>query len=583
MDVDMIHSQQLPVEHELWFQHTDAAAGRPDIPFPVDLPDDFTRWAMETGDIISFPESNFKDPTFPLPAGLEPHSEHWPPASLPNLDSSESALSLTTSSPFSHYDGVADLHRYLSENAGATKRLVQLYFADVHPFWPILHEPTFDAGNTPDLLLASMAMLASWVKHELDCLRLGPLVFEAISAIRVSTDGMAARALHFNSVLVSTCRHQGIFSGQFAQHSPDDSPFAYWLAQEQQNRLAFSVLRLDAYLSVLTDHPPSVRYQEICIPLPKSARLWSAASEDERSNLQWKEPAGREKVPFFFLIRDALDVGGRQQLPYPLNEADYHLGLCSLQAGIWDAAREAHSSAADELVVKSNAVDPIRLWRSHLNLWRASMEKDCQLRGHYFSGATLSADQIFTPILLILWHLSALNMHAPLDLLQGRGYSFKSPPGTAMTTVKTKAHLRTWMSSLCPRTAVWNAAQISRVFAQESQTPVPSESMMLNPLAMPALLKSAIVTCSYAFNTRTCAACIGVPCVDAVDLFSADDDDERLVRWKQHGEPSRPGARARSWCVSVISNHWRCGFKSFLFEISAPPWSSCRFWDSRFG
>src|SRR5947209_6462624 len=125
------------------------------------------------------------------------------------------------------------------------------------------------------------------------------------------------------------------------------------------SRLAFSVLRVDAYLSILLDHPPSVRYQEICIPLPKSPRLWTAASEDERRNLQWNEPAGREKALLCFLMRDALDMNRRHQLPCHLTEADYHLGLCSLQVGTWEAAHEAHSCEADELVTNPKPKEPL--------------------------------------------------------------------------------------------------------------------------------------------------------------------------------------------------------------------------------
>ena len=289
---------------------------------------------------------------------------------------------------------------------------------------------------------------------------------------------MLARAVHFNGILISKCRHRGVFNGQYAYHELGDSPFAFWLGQEQlhrystlvfktsaheqspdlihacSSRLAFSVLRVDSYLSVLVDHPPSVRYQEICIPLHKSHRLWTAASEDERRSLQWSEPAGREKALLCFLVRDALDFNRRHHLPYHLTEADYHLSLCSLQVGIWEATREAHSCESDELVTKSTPRDPVQLWCTHLDLWRVSTENDCLLRQNYFSASTSSADHIFSPLSLILWHISALTLHAPLKLLQGQGCCFKCRPGTAMTTQKTRARLRAWTASPYARTAV---------------------------------------------------------------------------------------------------------------------------------
>lgn len=375
-----------------------------------------------------------------------------------------------------------------------------------------------------------------------------------------TAEGMLARAVHLNGILISNCRHLGVFNGQYAYHDLGGCPFAFWLAEEQlhrystpvfktsahkssldlmhacPSRLAFSVLRVDAYLSVLVDHPPSVRYQEICIPLPKSPHLWTAASEDERRSLQWNEPAGREKTLLCFLMRDTLDFNRRRHLPYHLTEADYHLSLCSLQVGTWEAAREAHSCESDELDTNSIPRDPVQLWRTHLDLWRVSTENDCLLRQNYFSASTSSADQIFPPLSLIHWHISALTFHAPLKLLQGQGCCFKCRPGTAMTTRKNKECLRAWVSSPHARTAVWNAAQISRVVAHESTSAKPTPRLLLNPLAIPGVLKSAIVTCSYAYHSRACPKCTGGPPIDLVDLFDAKDEDVRLVKWKEQGE-----------------------------------------------
>lgn len=375
---------------------------------------------------------------------------------------------------------------------------------------------------------------------------------------------MLARAVHLNGILISHCRHQGVFSGQYTDHETEDSedsPFASWVAQEQLHRyltrltcldfeslhvvkfshadpfrLAFSVLRIDAYLSLLVDHPPSVRYQEISIPLPKSTHLWTAASKDERRTLQWNEPAGREKARFCFLVRDALDHEYRHHLHYRLAEIDYHLGLCSFQAGIWETAREAHSCDSDELIADSRSRDHVVEWRSHLNLWRANMENDCQLWQNYFSASTKSADHNCAPLSIILWHYSALILHAPLKLLQGQGCCFKCRSGTSGATRNNKARHRGWIESSCARIAVWNAAQIVKVVAMEFANATSATRLRLNPLAIAGLLKSAIVVCSFAFYTRACPVCTGGPPIDLVYLFDAAEDNERLVKWKEHGD-----------------------------------------------
>jgi hypothetical protein len=324
-----------------------------------------------------------------------------------------------------------------------------------------------------------------------------------------------------------------------------------------------------------------VRYQELCIPLPKSSQLWACVTEEERRKLQWDEPAGREKTLFCHLIRDALlgsgDATKLFRLPYRFTEADYHLGLCALQAGIWEAAREAHSSASDEVVTKLMPGSPIQLWRAHLEQWPVKMpvvKKDH--RHQMIDEQQLFKDDhddsaVFSPLSLTVWHISAIKMHAPLTLLRLHsssnslfgGRAAAAPTATTMAAAaaallqKPKARLRTWMASDCPRTAVWSAAQIARLVMVTSSSGAPADPdsdsaarrhrlLVLNPLAVPGLLMSAIVACSYAAShaSGACPGCSPGLTQNAnagavVDLFVTDADREmapELLRWKAYGE-----------------------------------------------
>ena len=102
-----------------------------------------------------------------------------------------------------------------------------------------------------------------------------------------------------------------------------------------------------------------------------------------------------------------------------------------------------------------------------------------------------------------------------------------------MTTRKNKARLRAWIASHNARTAVWNAAQNSRIVAHKSTSPAPTTRLLLNPLAIPGVLKGAIVICSYAYHTPACPVCTSGPPIDLVDLFGAKDEDVNLVKWKE--------------------------------------------------
>ncbi|KAL8921868.1 MAG: hypothetical protein Q9172_003801 [Xanthocarpia lactea] len=468
----------------------------------------------------------------------------------------------------SQSDHVGNLHDYLNREPMVTERLIQVYFAELQPRWPILHAPTFEAGNAPIVMIGAMAMLVTWLEGNAAHVELSSYVFADINKILLESypasgkdnqlaslstlqtlllcvvyatscstrDGVLARAVHFNGSLVSLCRLRGVFGGQYSCVGTGDSPSVSWVAQEQVHRLAYAVLRADAYLSVLTDHPPSVRYHEIGIPLPKCSHIWAAATEDERRSLQWDEPAGRGKALFCFLVHDFLDPSQRRHLHYRLTEADYHLTLCSSQIGIWDAVREAHNCEGKELYSNSLMQDSVAVWSNYLDVWRTRTEKDCLLRQAYFSRPLSDSDLNFAPISLILWHLSALNLHAPVRLLQGQGCCAECRSGTPTVTHKNRAHVRAWVASANARIAVWNAAQICRIVARESTGSTSAGRLLLNPPAMPALLKSAVVICAYAYHTRACPLCTGGPPIDLVDIFGAKDDNNRLIRWKETGE-----------------------------------------------
>lgn len=509
---------------------------------------------------------------------------------------------------------VADLEASIDRTSPEIQRLIQLFFTEIDPYWPILHSATFRLDEASTTLIASVAMLASWLEGGHEHHKLAPLIFEEVIQVRtesspslnmlqsvllyiiyatsnLTTDGMVARALNLNAWIISTCRYLGIFNGQFAcqEMLGDGCPFVAWRAQEQLNRLAFSVLRVDAYLSVLLDHPPTVRYQELCIPLPKSRQLWAAANEPERRNLQWNEPAGREKALFSFFMRDALNPSREGTLPYCLTDVDYHLSTCATQTHIWEAAREAHSSMSDEIVQEMDPGTFVNRAHPHMDLWRDKRKEHCVILKKYFEGNLTGDEHRLGPLTFTLMYMSSLKLHSPMNVLRVKGHYYKSRPGAAIPTRKPRAHLHSWITSMCPRSALWNAAQVCRIFLIESGrfgTSAQSAGnshlrarLRLNPLLIPGVLMSAIVACSYVRHTRTCGYCRAAPsphspCSDlnqntpctatinttttppfqtplsfsnatmagvipdeeAIDLFSVGSQDPVYLKWKQTGK-----------------------------------------------
>ncbi|KAK3169090.1 hypothetical protein OEA41_005538 [Lepraria neglecta] len=135
----------------------------------------------------AFSASAAEGSSFLLPGTNDPQVERLSSASPHDVDQGDrTASSLASQSPASsrssQEDHVTDLHSCLNEESLATKRLIQVYFAETHPYWPILHAPTFDIANASHVLLGSMIVLASWLEGEPDHMKLAPLVFDAVTA-----------------------------------------------------------------------------------------------------------------------------------------------------------------------------------------------------------------------------------------------------------------------------------------------------------------------------------------------------------------------------------------------------------------
>jgi hypothetical protein len=63
-----------------------------------------------------------------------------------------------------------------------TGRLVQTFFGEIHPYWPILHAPTFEAQSASDLLLGAMVMLAKWITGKEDHVEMASVVLGGVMA-----------------------------------------------------------------------------------------------------------------------------------------------------------------------------------------------------------------------------------------------------------------------------------------------------------------------------------------------------------------------------------------------------------------
>ncbi|KAF2964793.1 hypothetical protein GQX73_g8777 [Xylaria multiplex] len=419
-----------------------------------------------------------------------------------NANSMAPELPPDVSSPSSsvHTPEDAKLREYVIQDPATVQRRLGIYFTEIHPIWPILHPSSITASESPSLLITSITMLASWLEGDLDHLGLFTSALDEITEIQLSinpplpilqamalcvlyatcclaTEGMALKAWKIHSNLVTACRFTNILApqrGMWYASSHVSTRAEHQGHHEQCHRLAFAVLRLDAYLTAILDFPPLIRFQELSMPLSQSTCWVNVASEEERCRLLENEPMLRKKTSFSFRVHDLFGAPRPNALAPPWTKMDY------------------------------------------------------QFRKEYF---TARGDNM-SPQTLLLWHMTSLKLHGPPDLwgLQERYYKLNTHPEP-----RPQASLLAWQNSNIARIALWHSAQIARIvsseFALEQSTRV-----RINPLLIPALLMSAVVVCGYAYHTRLCPLCTGGGPIDLVNVFGAPDDCDRLARWLEEGK-----------------------------------------------
>ncbi|EOD43415.1 hypothetical protein UCRNP2_9872 [Neofusicoccum parvum UCRNP2] len=204
--------------------------------------------------------------------------------------------------------------------------LVGLYFADFHYCWPMLHRGRFlerldeqpvELQTSLRLrITSSLSTLIEWVRE--------------------------AGLFHRDQIL---SQHDNVSSSSSSCSSGlgqgNDSDHERWLELEAKKRLSMSIFRLDTYLSIIHDRAPSIRFQEVRVPLQCTLALWDAYTIDDWRRARLLEPNGRLHKTFSSICATAASSSTRQTIPVLLEE-DFELGLCAMQARLWEDTQQRH-------------------------------------------------------------------------------------------------------------------------------------------------------------------------------------------------------------------------------------------------
>ncbi|KAJ5536686.1 hypothetical protein N7513_009872 [Penicillium frequentans] len=411
-----------------------------------------------------------------------------------------------------------------------TAQVKSMDFEHFHQAWPFLHLPTFAPEKQTSLLTSALANLSMWMQnanrhHLVPCAinqelqrALMPRIMEEAMTERPAVDiplptlqalvitliyailGDAPAstlnwAAQWTDIAISTLRRLGVLDNRWAPEEHLQSTDDRWVQTEEMKRLVYTVLRIDTYLCIILDRPPTMRYQEFGPPLPVSEALWRAETRADRTNFQWYEPAGRTKSAFSTMVRDGLEsqgfMTGYLRMPH-LSLEDNHFSLCAFLSELWGVSKEAHEEhhrnyRSPEL---NRTADRVKLWKNYLHDWRVHIEKTDKLEDTFF-GVCLGDSNHFLGLNLTLYHLLCLRLYANMRLLEHNKCC------SVCQEANIENVINIWARSPDGRRAVYHAAQLKRIYEQESNLYKLNDQRLCNVLGPAGLLASAIILCTY--------------------------------------------------------------------------------------
>ncbi|KAJ5293439.1 uncharacterized protein N7443_009392 [Penicillium atrosanguineum] len=198
------------------------------------------------------------------------------------------------------------------------------YWYHFHSQLPILHQPTFAADRTPNLLLLAImaigaatldkihgkaatetaAELAGFIAWHLrweifmDTNFRPPArlwVFQALLLLEVYEKSFSTRALHerahiHHDTTLTLMRRGSSLIGRSSFDSPDtkeeDESWSHWIKAEATRRVAFAAFVLDSTHAIIFGHSAKMVAHELRLPLPCDEALWAATSAAEVARVQ---------------------------------------------------------------------------------------------------------------------------------------------------------------------------------------------------------------------------------------------------------------------------------------------------------
>ncbi|KAK7710976.1 hypothetical protein SLS57_008295 [Botryosphaeria dothidea] len=298
-----------------------------------------------------------------------------------------------------------------------------------------------------------------------------------------------------------------------------DTDYERWLELESRKRLSMSIFRLDTYLSIIHDRAPSIRFQEVRVPLQCTLALWDAYTVDDWRRARLLEPNGRLHKTFSSICATAASANTRQTIPVLLEE-DFELGLCAMQARLWEDTQQRHeefgnSSDAFDFgptrggsngrggivregrVVDGHEVGPNDLiaqefvgfgegWHAQLEHWRVHRERCQQVNTGYAPPAHWRRTRFNTSMLYFL--STKREDDAGVDVFHVE--SKAGEPRPCLGGVKERTH----------------CGEMFRLYAEEVDM-FASSFQRIDPFSVGCMFRAGLVVWAYTRSNLVCELC----------------------------------------------------------------------------
>ncbi|PNP59618.1 hypothetical protein THARTR1_00791 [Trichoderma harzianum] len=297
------------------------------------------------------------------------------------------------------------------------------------------------------------------------------------------------------------------------------------------------MFKLDAYISLLTQQPPSLQREELSLSLTSTFGQWNAYGLDVFFRRWPSEPMERSQ----YRICD-LALGSQQPISPVILVEDLQIRMMGVTNYVW-ILNKMRGSPNPNLCVSSEQRELIsaRLKRCKLQLdgmtsiWKEpeqhKMHIDFLLRAYSAREEPFHEDwqkpvrdRFFSFVFsaTMLYHL--LNMHIYADVHNYmQSLPVVSSPGVTPANLSTtppinNAEIHDWATSQDARIAVSHAILAYRVYGSTTSSPSDLKAEVVDPIAHMTIAAGAAILWTWIQNNTSPCCCMNLPIAGSLDF-----------------------------------------------------------------